>query len=581
MKKLMATMGVMLFLTMAFLGYHYLMRDEMRLRRLGYTQAEISLLLDSDQNLVQNLVNREERSEYIMEFLNVTMFNWLLYDEYIQFANEHSHLDTEDVVSTVSFLNHIFKPTLVQAGYEEEILETWSQSEQFFEYVSQANLVALNNLLSFAQLTGSELNVLYKYMDYESRSPHLEIDEIINKVDFYKMTVLPELVLRGYTEEEINKIYQQFEIRHFNYLLETNLTANQTLELMSVTGFNPENLIKYEEVLTNQLELGATYAVQSVRHPNVKGNFYEQIVETPNQSGLLALVNRNFRLNYNYRPHEFAKVNVPVSSTALSNSNFLRKEAAIATEELFSKASEAGHPLILSQGFVSFETQQQLYSQYSNEMIEGLNISKIPRAGHSEHQTGLAIGITTAEKGEILSTDFALTMAGQWVKANAHNYGFIIRYPEGRESETGMPFKPYHLRYVGVEVATEIFENNWILEDYILIHELLENEQVYTETNELKEEHFEELMENEEVSEIEDDFENPEEVFEETNEEREFENQEETLDVPEFGSQNEMNEISEFENQEEINEMPEFETQEEINEMSEFENNEQINIRDL
>ena len=476
MKKLITTVIMVLLMTSGFFAYKYMTSDEIRLRQLGYSNQEILQLLQEDSNLVQKLISKEQKSDYIMDFLNIPMFTWFLYDEYVTFSQEHSTLEIEEVVATVSFLNHVFIPTLIQSGYEEEIIETWQQSDQFQSYIAQANLVALNNLLGFAQLTGSELNVLYKYVDYENRSPHLEIEEVINYVDFYKMTVIPELKLRGFSEEEINEIYQSFQITNFTYLLETNLDAKQTLELIKTDGFNVEKLSLYEEILNKNLRLGATYAVNVVNHPNVKGNFYEQIVETPNQNGLLVLVNRNFRLNYRYRPNEFAKVNVPVSSSALSNSNFLRKEAALATEEMFAQASKVGHHLILGRGFVSFETQQHLFSQNASELIDDLGITEVPRAGHSEHQTGLAVAITTAENGEALTQDFAKTTAGQWVSANAHHFGFIIRYPEGRENETGMPFKPYHLRYVGVVAATEIFENNWILEDYLLVHGLLDRE---------------------------------------------------------------------------------------------------------
>ena len=66
------------------------------------------------------------------------------------------------------------------------------------------------------------------------------------------------------------------------------------------------------------------------------------------------------------------------------------------------------------------------------------------------------------------------TVEGKFVLAHSLGYGFIIRYPENRESEVGYFYEPYHLRYVGVEVATEIFENNWTLEDYILNYGLLD-----------------------------------------------------------------------------------------------------------
>ena len=66
-----------------------------------------------------------------------------------------------------------------------------------------------------------------------------------------------------------------------------------------------------------------------------------------------------------------------------------------------------------------------------------------------------------------LITAFGETDEGIWLKENAHRFGYIIRYLKGRESETGYQYEPWHIRYVGEEVATEIYENNLILEEYL------------------------------------------------------------------------------------------------------------------
>ena len=202
--------------------------------------------------------------------------------------------------------------------------------------------------------------------------------------------------------------------------------------------------------------------------------FYQDIVETPNTNSLLVLVNQNYRLDEFYAPTDFVPVEVPVTPYSQVNTNYLRRDAADATELLFSKAQEAGYELTLRTGYISYSVQKSLYNQDVYEM--GLEYADKfnSRPGHSEHQTGLAIDITTPSINNELSLEFADTEEGKWVLAHAHEYGFIIRYPENRESEVGYFYEPYHLRYVGVEVATEIFENNWTLEDYILNYGLLD-----------------------------------------------------------------------------------------------------------
>ncbi|MGL4373806.1 MAG: M15 family metallopeptidase, partial [Turicibacter sp.] len=97
------------------------------------------------------------------------------------------------------------------------------------------------------------------------------------------------------------------------------------------------------------------------------------------------------------------------------------------------------------------------------------------RPGHSEHQTGLTMDITSPVVGNGLEEAFGATAEGQWIKENSHLFGFIIRYPQEQVFRTGYQYEPWHLRYVGVEVATEIYENNWILEDYILEYDLVKS----------------------------------------------------------------------------------------------------------
>ena len=89
------------------------------------------------------------------------------------------------------------------------------------------------------------------------------------------------------------------------------------------------------------------------------------------------------------------------------------------------------------------------------------------RPGYSEHQTGLAADVISIENPDcMLGECFADTPEGQWVAENAHRFGFIIRYLEDMERITGYPYEPWHLRYVGVETATEVFELGLTLEEY-------------------------------------------------------------------------------------------------------------------
>ena len=86
-------------------------------------------------------------------------------------------------------------------------------------------------------------------------------------------------------------------------------------------------------------------------------------------------------------------------------------------------------------------------------------------AGYNEHQTGLALDFTDDPTNINNTVSFKDTPAGQWLFAHAHEYGFIQRYPEGKESITGVNFEPWHYRYVGVDVANAIYNKGVELND--------------------------------------------------------------------------------------------------------------------
>lgn len=176
----------------------------------------------------------------------------------------------------------------------------------------------------------------------------------------------------------------------------------------------------------------------------------------------LALVNRNWRLNSDFSPHDLRNVNV----TSFNGNHRLRESAAIAAENLFASASEAGYVLVATSGYRSYWTQHSTHNHWIAVMGETEARRVSARPGHSEHQLGLALDITTHALGG-LSNAFSVTAEGTWVRYNAHHFGFIIRYPYGRETCTGYIYEPWHLRFVGIDAATIIFNGGLILEEYL------------------------------------------------------------------------------------------------------------------
>ncbi|GHU71066.1 hypothetical protein FACS1894184_17370 [Clostridia bacterium] len=139
----------------------------------------------------------------------------------------------------------------------------------------------------------------------------------------------------------------------------------------------------------------------------------------------------------------------------MSSNIHLERETFEAANRMFEQARHDGvSGFILMDGYRTEEKQRELYSKCTD------GTAAIP--GASEHQTGLAFDVTAHSN----SGRFETTEQYRWLSAHCWDFGFILRYPEGKESITGIPYEPWHYRYVGVEIAREIHQNSWTLEEY-------------------------------------------------------------------------------------------------------------------
>ena len=135
-------------------------------------------------------------------------------------------------------------------------------------------------------------------------------------------------------------------------------------------------------------------------------------------------------------------------------------------EELFTAASADGVELVFGSGYRSGSLQKQFYDSYVAKDGATAADTYSARPGHSEHQTGLAFDVTSPEGICHLQICFKDTPQGKWIANNSYKYGFIVRYQEGKEGTTGYQYEPWHLRYVGTELANEIYKSNQTLEEF-------------------------------------------------------------------------------------------------------------------
>ncbi|GMA30626.1 D-alanyl-D-alanine carboxypeptidase family protein [Litorihabitans aurantiacus] len=132
-----------------------------------------------------------------------------------------------------------------------------------------------------------------------------------------------------------------------------------------------------------------------------------------------------------------------------------------AFETMRAEAARSGLTLRIVSGYRSFSYQAGLYDRYVRQHGQAAADRFSARPGHSEHQTGLAMDVNST------SGSFGSTPEGRWVRDNAHRFGFVVRYPEGKEHITGYMYEPWHLRHLGVDLATSLHTRGLTLEEHL------------------------------------------------------------------------------------------------------------------
>ena len=193
---------------------------------------------------------------------------------------------------------------------------------------------------------------------------------------------------------------------------------------------------------------------------NTKTNeFYKNIKDIEKPNKIDVLVNKNNRLNKFYKPNDLIKINESYSK----KDKYLRREACHYFEKMSNDALKDGYKIIAVSTYRSYFYQKELFNYYVKSMgkKKALKASALP--GHSEHQTGLSVDI----EGSIGDyNNFEKTKEFKWMENNAYKYGFILRYPKGKENITGFKYEPWHYRYVGKKIAKIIHDKNITLEEY-------------------------------------------------------------------------------------------------------------------
>lgn len=259
----------------------------------------------------------------------------------------------------------------------------------------------------------------------------------------------------GYNIEEI-KIIETDTEDNINYIL-NNEYNEQTTKIMQEKYYLNKNLEKY---INYQKENPTKELKEIVRTINIGRNedFYTNIKETDTEKKELMLVNKYNKLSETYAPENI----VEISKTYAYSGNKTSQEALEYYKKMHEAAKLDGINLVISSAYRSYQDQQETYDEYLKIKKDKID-TYAAKPGHSEHQTGLAFDILTLG---VRTTEFDKTNEFKWLKENSYKYGFILRYPQGKEDITGYDYESWHYRYVGISAAKVIHDEDITFDEY-------------------------------------------------------------------------------------------------------------------
>lgn len=222
--------------------------------------------------------------------------------------------------------------------------------------------------------------------------------------------------------------------------------------------YKSNNIKRYQDYHKLNSNLSVSDVVTRV-NLNLDLPYYTNTKEAKNLNTFYTLVNK-----YNYLKEEFVPNNLVEMTTPYSKEGiYLVEEARDNFYKLVDKAKEEGLTIRAISAYRGYTYQKRLYDKY----VEADGVNKADtysaRPGYSDHQTGLVVDVdNTISSFE----NFTNTKEYQWMLDNSYKYGFILRYPSGKESITGYQFESWHYRYVGLKLAKKIKASNLTFDEY-------------------------------------------------------------------------------------------------------------------
>jgi len=286
----------------------------------------------------------------------------------------------------------------------------------------------------------------------------LLVGGIIGGIKAYQYYTSTEYYLKeiGYDETEIKDILK-LDGKYINIILESEYNEH-FIPIFNEKYFIENNLNAYLKYKEENSDLDYTDIV-AVVNVGANNEWYTNPKQTDTSKEYLILVNK-----FNYLPEDFTPNDlVNMGLQYAFSGKQIREEVYTSFKRLVKDAKKENLTIVANSTFRTYTYQENLYTSYKNNNGKVYADNYAARAGYSEHQTGLAIDVSTLNS---TMANFEETEEFEWLQEHAHEYGFILRYPKDKEFITGYNYESWHYRYVGEEVAKKIKDLGITFDEY-------------------------------------------------------------------------------------------------------------------
>lgn len=253
-----------------------------------------------------------------------------------------------------------------------------------------------------------------------------------------------------YTVEDINNINSKVSDSFYSKLFQEYI--QDISKYLTVKYFKEANFDRYRKFFNGSYEKTILYV-----NIGLDKDYYTDTTLTDDFS-VTMLVNKYHGVSDKFSVPDLTQISEECS---IAEPNYMSREAAEAFETMCRDAKDQGYDILANSTYRDMDTQQETWDTYLNLYGIKYNEKYVTRPGYSEHHTGLSVDIKSKH-----SNIFKESKEYQWCLDNSYKYGFIHRYPESKVNITGISSESWHFRYVGVEIATYIYENNLSYEEY-------------------------------------------------------------------------------------------------------------------